>query len=96
MAGLRSFKELLIRQRARAWSKAIFAATRRAPFSKDQLLALQINNSSESVMSNIAGEFGRGTQTEYCVLPTASSVAGIGGLGEERSLWGGQCDGLER
>jgi four helix bundle protein len=59
--GVQNFTDLLIWQRARAWSKAIFRHTQRAPFKTDRRLGVQINDSSESVMSNIAEGFGRGT-----------------------------------
>jgi four helix bundle protein len=59
------FTDLLIWQRARAWSKKIFQATRQEPFRLDRRLVEQINDSSESVMSNIAEGFGRGTQGEF-------------------------------
>jgi|SRR4051812_11204913 four helix bundle protein len=65
MPGVRDFTDLLIWQRARAWSKAIFERSEDAPFSRDQRLVVQINDSSESVMSNIAEGFGRGTQEEF-------------------------------
>jgi len=65
MAGARAFTELLFWQRARQWSKQIFERTKVAPFSKDQRLTVQINDSSESVMSNMAEGFGRSTQEEF-------------------------------
>lgn len=65
MAAARSFTELLFWQRARQWSKTIFELTRERPFAGDQRLAIQINDSSESVMSNMAEGFGRGTQEEF-------------------------------
>jgi four helix bundle protein len=65
MAGVRVFTDLLIWQRARAWSKSIFRTTRREPFARDRRLVEQLNDSSESVMSNIAEGFGRGTQGEF-------------------------------
>src|SRR5205807_6641807 len=65
MAGAQVFTELLIWQRSRAWSKSIFEHTQREPFSKDYRLVAQVNDSSESVMSNIAEGFGRGTQEEF-------------------------------
>ena len=39
--------------------------TRRSPFSTDRRLVEQINDSSESVGTNIAEGFGRGTQGEF-------------------------------
>lgn len=65
MPAARKFTELLSWQHARAWSKDIFYKAQNAPFSKDQRLVVQINDSSESVMSNIAEGFGRGTQEEF-------------------------------
>jgi len=68
MPAARSFTELLFWQRARAWSKEIFGETRAAPFSRDRRLVVQINDSSESVMANIAEGFGRGTQAQFIVF----------------------------
>jgi four helix bundle protein len=65
MAAARAFTELRFWQRARRWSADIFERTRQSPFSQDQRLAVQINDSSESVMSNMAEGFGRGTQAEF-------------------------------
>src|SRR3954452_851086 len=65
MPAARSYTELLFWQRARQWSKDIFALTQYSPFAKDQRLVVQINDSSESVMSNMAEGFGRGTQEEF-------------------------------
>jgi four helix bundle protein len=65
MPAARSFTELQFWQRARVWSKDIFARTEHPPFAKDQRLVIQINDSSESVMSNMAEGFGRGTQEEF-------------------------------
>jgi four helix bundle protein len=65
MPAARTFTELLFWQRARQWSKRIFHTTRRDPFCDDRRLVSQINDSSESVMANIAEGFGRGTQGEF-------------------------------
>jgi four helix bundle protein len=65
MAGVRNFSDLLIWKRAREWSKVIFWRTQQGTFAKDQRLVVQINDSTESVMSNIAEGFGRGTQEEF-------------------------------
>jgi four helix bundle protein len=65
MPAARTFTELQFWQRARAWSRDIFHATKRQPFARDQRLVVQINDSSESVMSNMAEGFGRGTQEEF-------------------------------
>lgn len=65
MSGVRNFTDLEIWRRTRTWSKRIYQCTQKAPFSRDQRLTVQINDSSESVMSNIAEGFGRGTQEEF-------------------------------
>ncbi len=65
MAAVRVFTDLVIWQRARAWSKRIFHCTQREPFVRDRRLTEQVNDSSESVMSNIAEGFGRGMQGEF-------------------------------
>jgi four helix bundle protein len=65
MPAARTFTELKFWQRARSWSRDIFYRTQHAPFSRDQRLVVQINDSSESVMSNMAEGFGRGTQEEF-------------------------------
>jgi four helix bundle protein len=81
MAGVKSFTDLLIWQRARGWSKGIFVLTQRKPFCTDQRLVVQINDSSESVMANIAEGFGRGTQGEFVTFLGYA----IGSLDETRS-----------
>jgi four helix bundle protein len=65
MAAARSFTELQFWQRARQWSKSIFLRTQQSPFARDHRLTVQINDSSESVMSNMAEGFGRATQEEF-------------------------------
>ena len=65
MPAARHFTELLFWQRARKLSAEIFHHTQTGPFAKDQRLVVQINDSSESVMSNMAEGFGRGTQEEF-------------------------------
>jgi four helix bundle protein len=65
MPGVSKFTDLRFWQRARAWSKEIFWLTKEAPFSSDVRLTRQINDSSESVIANIAEGFGRGTQGEF-------------------------------
>ncbi len=65
MTAARSFTELLFWQRTRRWSADIFRLTKKSPFAGDQRLTVQINDSSESVMSNMAEGFGRGTQQEF-------------------------------
>jgi four helix bundle protein len=65
MTAASTFTELLFWQRARVWSRDIFHLTEKPPFARDQRLVVQINDSSESVMSNMAEGFGRGTQEEF-------------------------------
>ncbi|HJZ60399.1 MAG TPA: four helix bundle protein [Gemmataceae bacterium] len=66
--GVQNFTDLLIWQRARTWSKAIFQHTQKKPFKSDRRRVIQINDSSESVMANIAEGFGRGTQGEFVMF----------------------------
>lgn len=75
------FTDLLIWQRSRAWSKAIFHHTKHTPFSTDCRVVEQINASSASVMANIAEGFGRGTQNEFVLFLGYS----IGSLNETQS-----------
>ena len=79
--GASKFTELLIWQRSREWSKQIFRQTRNASFGRDQRLVAQINDSSSSVMANIAEGFGRGTQAEFVQFIGYS----IGSLNETQS-----------
>src|SRR5438309_2135076 len=65
MAAAKVFTDLVIWQRTRVWSKQIFQRTQVEPFCRDRRLVEQINDSSESIMSNIAEGFGRGTQGEF-------------------------------
>src|SRR5262245_53921248 len=68
MPAVRNFTDLLIWKKSRTWSREIFWRTQDRPFAKDQRLTVQINDSSESVMSNIAEGFGRGTQEEFIIF----------------------------
>lgn len=81
MAGVRDFTDLRIWQQSREWSKNIFVCTKRDLFKADRRLVTQINDSSESVMSNIAEGFGRGTQGEFVQFLGYS----LGSLDETRS-----------
>jgi four helix bundle protein len=81
MPGVKRFTDLLIWQRARAWSKTIFPKTQIEPFCRDRRLVEQINDSSESVMANIAEGFGRGTQSQFVVFLGHS----LGSLNETQS-----------
>jgi four helix bundle protein len=68
MPAVRNFTDLLIWKRARQWSKTIYWSTQTQSFVRDQRLVIQINDSSESVMANIAEGFGRGTQEEFVIF----------------------------
>jgi four helix bundle protein len=81
MAAARAFTELQCWQRARAWSRDIFHHTQTTLFACDERLVRQINDSSESVMANIAEGFGRGTQEEFVIFLGYS----IGSLDETQS-----------
>lgn len=81
MAGVRRFTDLIFWQWARQWSKRIFELAKREPFRSDPRLVVQVNDSSESVMSNIAEGFGRGTQGEFVLFLGYA----IGSLNETQS-----------
>jgi len=81
MPGVQSFTDLKCWQEARLWSKMIFQQTKTQPFARDRRLVEQINDSSESVMSNIAEGFGRGTQAELILFLGYA----LGSLDETRS-----------
>jgi four helix bundle protein len=81
MPAARSFTDLQFWQRARGWSKDIWRLTQHPPFARDQRLVVQINDSSESVMANMAEGFGRGTQEEFITFLGYS----IGSLDETQS-----------
>jgi four helix bundle protein len=81
MAGVKTFTELAIWNRARQWSKAIFGLAKRQPFTKDRRLVVQVNDSSSSVCANIAEGFGRGTQGEFVMFLGYA----IGSLNETQS-----------
>ncbi|MCE9547970.1 MAG: four helix bundle protein [Planctomycetia bacterium] len=81
MPGVRNFADLHFWQKSRQWSKAIFQYTQREPFCSDRRLVSQVNDSSASVMANIAEGFGRGTQGEF----VAFLGYAIGSLNETQS-----------
>jgi four helix bundle protein len=81
MAGVRVFTDLRCWQRSRVWSKEIFQYTKDSAFKTDRRLVEQVNDSSESVMSNITEGFGRGTQGEFVQFLGYS----IGSLNETQS-----------
>ncbi len=75
MPGVNLFTDLHIWRRARTWSKNIFHQTKTEPFSRDGRLVVQVNDSSASVMANIAEGFGRGTQGEFVLFSVTPSAA---------------------
>jgi four helix bundle protein len=79
--GVKVFTDLFIWQRSRQWSKDIYQQTQHGSFCKDRRLVEQINDSSESVMANIAEGFGRGTQGEFITFLGYS----LGSLNETQS-----------
>lgn len=81
MPAARSFTDLQFWQRARQWSKDIWLLTQKPPFARDERLVRQINDSSESVMANMAEGFGRGTQEEFITFLGYS----LGSLDETQS-----------
>jgi four helix bundle protein len=81
MAAATTFTELISWQKARVWSKDIFERTEQKRFSGDRRLVEQVNDSSNSVMANIAEGFGRGTQGEFVLFLGYS----MGSLNETQS-----------
>jgi four helix bundle protein len=79
--GVNVFTDLLIWQRSRPRSKEIIHRTQIVEFKNDRRLVEQINDSSESVMANIAEGFGRGTQGEFITFLGYS----LGSLNETQS-----------
>lgn len=68
VSGVKRFQELHCWQRARGLSRDIFWLSEEGRFKQDRRLWAQINDSSESVMANIAEGFGRGTQSQFIVF----------------------------
>jgi len=81
MSGVNSFTDLQCWLAARELSKRIFWLAKEETFCRDRRLVEQINDSSESTMSNIAEGFGRGTQAEFVTFLGYA----IGSLDETRS-----------
>jgi four helix bundle protein len=65
MASIKKFEDLEIWQLARKLCKLVYGFIKKDKFSKDYGLTGQINNSSGSVMDNIAEGFGRGGNREF-------------------------------
>jgi four helix bundle protein len=81
MATIKSFEELQIWQKARVFSKKVFGLTTKDNFSKDWALKNQINQSSGSIMDNIAEGFERGGTKEFILFLSYAK----GSAGESRS-----------
>jgi len=60
-----NFEDLTILQKSRELVNTIYTLTRKDKFSKNWALTDQIRRASISVMSNIAEEFERGSNTEF-------------------------------
>ncbi len=65
MATIKRFEDIEAWKKAREFSKEIWSATQKGTFAKDYKLRDQINDSSGSVMHNIAEGFGRGGRLEF-------------------------------
>ena len=81
MATYKSFEDMEVWQRARVLANRIYALTQTGSFSKDYSLKDQINDSSGSVMDNIAEGFERGGNREFIMFLSYSK----GSAGEVRS-----------
>lgn len=68
MATIKSFEDLEVWKRARKLSQRIYELTLQGSFAKDFALRNQINESSGSVMDNIAEGFERGGNKEFIVF----------------------------
>jgi four helix bundle protein len=65
MAGSRSFKDLLVWQRAMELVKEIYKITKQLPRSEDFALSSQLRRAAISIPSNIAEGSRRGTQKDF-------------------------------
>jgi four helix bundle protein len=65
MATFKRFEDIEAWQKARIYAKDIFLVTKSEKFARDFKLKDQINDSSGSVMNNIAEGFGRGGKLEF-------------------------------
>lgn len=81
MATITRFEELEIWQLAREYCQLIFPLTCELPFAKDFKLRDQLNDSSGSIMDNIAEGFERGGKMEFIQYLSVAK----GSCGESRS-----------
>lgn len=81
MATIRSFEDLEIWKRARAFSLQVFELTCLGDFARDFSLRNQINASTGSVMDNISEGFERGGNKEFILFLSYAK----GSAGEARS-----------
>ena len=81
MATKRSFEDLEVWQRARAFAVRVYDLTNEGSFAKDYSLKDQINRSAGSIMDNIAEGFDRGGNREFVTFLSYSK----GSAAETRS-----------
>lgn len=81
MATYRTFEELDVWQKARAFASHVYAATKQGAFAREFDLKDQINRSSGSIMDNIAEGFKRGGSKEFIMFLSYAK----GSAGEARS-----------
>ena len=81
MATLNSFEDLEVWQLARAYAKAVYLLTTQGALAKDFSLKNQMNESSGSIMDNIAEGFERDGNKEFITFLSYAK----GSAGESRS-----------
>src|SRR6187401_1382228 len=60
MATIKSFEEIEVCKKARVYAQKVYSQTIKGTFARDFALKDQINDSSGSIMDNIAEGYGRG------------------------------------
>lgn len=65
MATIKSFEEIEVWKKARVFAQKVYALTGSGTFARDFALKNQINESSGSIMDNIAEGHGRGGNREF-------------------------------